>query len=74
MDTLQAVALSIKLRHLERWTRARRQRALHYDALFAERGAAREVLALPLYPELDLDAIERIVGLVTKTLSDGPRA
>ena len=157
MDTLQAVALSIKLRHLERWTRARRQRALHYDALFAERGAApadveigeaglplqtptplidpgrhtyhryavrvpaarrdevistlaeeqittgiyyprglhkqpvlaefapneplpetdraaREVLALPLYPELDLDAIERIVGLVTKTLSDGARA
>jgi len=157
MDSLQAVALSIKLRHLERWTRARRQRALHYDALFAERGAApadvemgeaglplrtptllldpdrhtyhryvvrvpatrrdevvatlaeeriateiyyprglheqpvlaefapneplpetdraaREVLALPLYPELDLDAIERIVGLVTKTLSGGARA
>jgi len=157
LDALQAVALSIKLRHLERWTRARRQRALHYDALFAERGAApadvsmseaglalqtptplldpgrhtyhryvvrvpaarrdevvstlaeeriatgiyyprglheqpalaafapneplpetdraaREVLALPLYPELELDAIERIVGLVTKTLADGARA
>jgi dTDP-4-amino-4,6-dideoxygalactose transaminase len=39
MDALQAVALSIKLRHLERWTRARRERALHYDALFASRGA-----------------------------------
>jgi dTDP-4-amino-4,6-dideoxygalactose transaminase len=39
MDALQAVALSIKLRHLEGWTRARRQLALHYDALFAERGA-----------------------------------
>ena len=39
MDSLQAVALSIKLRHLERWTRARRQRALHYDALFTECGA-----------------------------------
>lgn len=39
MDALQAIALSVKLRHLERWTRARRQIAEHYDALFAERGA-----------------------------------
>lgn len=152
MDTLQAVALSIKLRHLERWTRARRQRALHYDALFAERGAtpmdvprsegtlplqtpapllepgrhtyhryvvrvdgsrraelvtalaeaeiatevyyrrglhqqpalaafapseplfeteraAQEVLSLPLYPELSVEAIERVVGLVTRVLT-----
>ncbi|MEM9175651.1 MAG: DegT/DnrJ/EryC1/StrS family aminotransferase [Myxococcota bacterium] len=152
MDALQAVALSIKLRHLERWTRARRQRALHYDALFAERGATpldvpigegtlplqtpvpvlepgrhtyhryvvrveaecrgglvaaladegiateiyyarglhqqpalaafaprtplpeteratREVLALPLYPELPIDALERIVGVTTRFLS-----
>lgn len=40
MDALQAVALSTKLRHLPGWTRARRRLALHYDALFAERGAA----------------------------------
>jgi len=40
LDALQASALSIKLRHLERWTRARRERALQYDALFMERGAA----------------------------------
>ncbi|MAG31045.1 MAG: transcriptional regulator [Deltaproteobacteria bacterium] len=39
LDTLQAVALSVKLRHLDRWTHARRKLALHYDALFAERGA-----------------------------------
>ncbi len=39
LDALQASALSIKLRHLERWTRARRERALHYDTLFAARGA-----------------------------------
>lgn len=39
LDALQAVALSIKLRHLERWTRARIQHANRYDALFAERGA-----------------------------------
>ena len=152
MDALQAVALSIKLRHLERWTRARRQRALHYDALFAERGAtpasvpmaegplplqtpapllepgrhtyhryvirveadrraelvatlaeegistevyyarglheqpalaefapatplveteraANEVLALPLYPELPVESIERVVGVTTRVLS-----
>ena len=152
MDALQAVALSIKLRHLERWTRARRQWALHYDALFAERGAtpadgpigdgtlplqtpapllepgrhtshryvirvaagrrdalaaaladegiateiyyarglhqqpaladfapseplvqteraAREVLALPLYPELPIESIERVVGVTTRFLN-----
>ncbi|MCR9096808.1 MAG: DegT/DnrJ/EryC1/StrS family aminotransferase [bacterium] len=152
MDALQAVALSIKLRHLVRWTRARRQRALHYDALFAERGAtpasvpmgegplplqtpapllepgrhtyhryvirveaarraelvaalaeegiatevyyarglheqpalaefaptsplveteraANEVLALPLYPELPVESIERVVGVTTRVLS-----
>jgi len=40
MDSLQAAALSIKLGHLDRWTRARNQLALRYDALFGERGAA----------------------------------
>ena len=39
LDAIQAVALSIKLRHLEGWTRTRCQLALHYDALFAEHGA-----------------------------------
>jgi len=39
LDALQAVALSIKLRHLERWTRARCDHATRYDTLFAERGA-----------------------------------
>jgi dTDP-4-amino-4,6-dideoxygalactose transaminase len=39
LDALQAVALSVKLRHLEAWIRARRQLAARYDALFAERGA-----------------------------------
>jgi len=152
MDAIQAVALSVKLRHLERWTRARRQLALHYDALFAERGAtpgsepigagrlrlqtpvacpepgrhtyhryvvrvdaalrpglihalardgiaseiyyrrglhqqpaleayrpetplaeaeraSHETLALPLYPELGLDGVERVVGAVTRALA-----
>lgn len=39
LDALLAAALSVKLGHLEDWTRARRRLALHYDALFAERGA-----------------------------------
>lgn len=46
LDALQAVALGVKLAHLEDWTRARRQLAMHYDALFAERGAARQDQAL----------------------------
>jgi len=154
MDVLQAVALSIKLRHLERWTRARRRLAQHYDALFAESGAtssgkadsparlaletplacskparhtyhryvvrvdaarragliqeldengiaseiyyprglheqpalaayrpetplpeteraSRETLALPLYPELGFDGVERVVRVVTRLLSAG---
>lgn len=151
MDSLQAIALSIKLRHLDRWNEQRRDRALRYDQLFADRGATRadekmdsgglalqtptpvaspglhayhryvvrvpaasreplvaalaregiasdvyyprglhqqpalaafapttplpetesatrEVLALPLYPELAFEAIERITGVVTRTL------
>lgn len=39
LDAIQAVALSVKLRHLDEWTSARRKLAAHYDALFAERGA-----------------------------------
>jgi dTDP-4-amino-4,6-dideoxygalactose transaminase len=39
LDAIQAVALSVKLRHLERWTSARRSLAALYDGLFAERGA-----------------------------------
>ncbi|MFO0687677.1 MAG: DegT/DnrJ/EryC1/StrS family aminotransferase [Myxococcota bacterium] len=39
LDSFQAMVLSIKLRHLERWTEARRDLAAHYDALLRERGA-----------------------------------
>jgi len=41
LDSFQAMALSIKLRHLDAWTRARRELAAHYDALFMEHGAQR---------------------------------
>ncbi len=39
LDSFQAIALSIKLRHLEAFIRARRELAAHYDALFLEHGA-----------------------------------
>jgi dTDP-4-amino-4,6-dideoxygalactose transaminase len=39
MDALQAVGLSVKIRHLEGWTRSRRHLAAHYDSLFLEQGA-----------------------------------
>ena len=39
LDALQAIALSVKLRHLESWTHAHRRLAAHYDSQFLERGA-----------------------------------
>jgi dTDP-4-amino-4,6-dideoxygalactose transaminase len=38
MDAIQAAILRVKLPHLERWNRQRRERAVTYDDLFAEAG------------------------------------
>jgi len=38
LDALQAAVLGVKLRHLDRWSDARRLNAEHYDSLFAEAG------------------------------------
>ncbi len=38
LDTLQAAVLSVKLRYLDQWTRARQARADLYERLFAESG------------------------------------
>ncbi len=38
LDGIQGAVLRVKLRHLERWTEARREAARHYDALLAPAG------------------------------------
>ncbi len=38
MDAVQAAVLNVKLRYLDDWTRARRQKARRYDELFRESG------------------------------------
>ncbi len=39
LDAIQAAVLSVKLRHLDDWNRARRQHAALYDELFTDAGA-----------------------------------
>jgi len=50
LDALQAAVLRVKLPHLSRWTRMRRENARRYAALFGEAGLAGRV-RLPLEPE-----------------------
>ncbi len=38
LDSLQGAIVSVKLRHLDKWTAARQQNAARYDQLFAESG------------------------------------
>ncbi len=40
LDTIQAAVLLVKLQHIDRWNRERRERAKTYDDLFAQRGLA----------------------------------
>lgn len=50
LDALQAAILSVKLRHLERWTDGRRNNAARYVALFREFGLESRI-GLPVTPD-----------------------
>jgi dTDP-4-amino-4,6-dideoxygalactose transaminase len=48
LDTLQAAIVTVKLRHLDRWTKARQQIATRYNELFSETGLVqRGLVTLP---------------------------
>ncbi len=47
LDTLQAVVLIVKLRHLEKWTELRRKRASFYRAAFSDTGLSHPSAAYP---------------------------
>jgi len=49
LDTLQAAILSVKLRHLDTWSDARRERAKIYQQSFADRKIG-EAITLPVAP------------------------
>jgi len=49
LDTLQAAILSVKLRHLDTWSGARRERAKIYQQSFADRKIG-EAITLPVAP------------------------
>jgi len=52
LDALQAAVLRVKLRHLDHWNGARRERASEYDRLFAAAGLLnREVRLLQTAPQ-----------------------
>jgi dTDP-4-amino-4,6-dideoxygalactose transaminase len=59
LDTIQAAVLDVKLKHLAKWTAARREHAAHYRRLFADRGLTDRV-GLPEAPHDDAAHVRHI--------------
>lgn len=51
LDALQAAVVSVKLKHLDDWTRGRQKNALRYNKLFQESGLAGGPIGLPRIPK-----------------------
>jgi dTDP-4-amino-4,6-dideoxygalactose transaminase len=75
LDALQAAVLTVKLRHLDRWTIRRQQNAALYDRLLAERGlvASGRVVAPKALWKASGDAFHHIYNQYAIRVQDRPR-
>ncbi len=69
LDTIQAAALAIKMKHLESYTAARQANADNYTKLFAESKVDSEVLSLPMVDP----AANHVWNQYSLRVSDGKR-
>ncbi|MDD3154427.1 MAG: DegT/DnrJ/EryC1/StrS family aminotransferase [Victivallaceae bacterium] len=69
LDALQAAILSIKLRHLDDWTKARQSNAAEYETLFAQAGLE-SVLTLPSKADYE---VRHIYNQYSILVHDGKR-
>jgi len=65
LDALQAAIVSIKLKHLDAWTRARQENAARYDTLFQDAGLGERVV-LPAVTEERHIYNQYVIRLKTK--------
>ena len=73
LDTVQAVVLSAKLKHLDQWNKMRLDNALTYNKLKHKKGdfpvseaLSQDILSLPMFPHMTQEQIE----YVCKTLKE----
>lgn len=71
LDAIQAAALRVKLKHLERWTEGRRRNAARYRQLFGQSGAP--VVLPPEDDEGCRDVYNQFVVRVDQEVRDGLR-